>query len=56
MWNLCREIRVEVRMICAQCKHKMDPNYYYIIQEWDTNELETEITFCSNRCMVEWMP
>ena len=40
-------------MICSQCLERMDPNHYYIIQEWDTNELATEIKLCSHRCMVK---
>ena len=43
-------------MMCAQCLERIDPNYYYIIQEWDTNELATEIKFCSHKCMVVWFP
>ena len=43
-------------MMCAQCLERIDPNYYYIIQEWDTNELATEIKFCLHKCMVVWFP
>ena len=43
------------KMICAQCEHKMAPSYYYVIQEWAADELETEITLCSYRCMLRWI-
>ena len=57
---MCHRFQIHItmpgvsRMMCAQCLERIDPNHYYIIQEWDTNELATEIKLCSHRCMLGW--